>query len=142
MCGIFGVISNSINKSSLIKLVKHSKQRGVDSSGLIYYNESRYFVDRGDYDVGKLLNLASPYNSPLVFGHSRLITNGLSDNQPVIRDNVAVIHNGIIVNEEEIWVELQRKPLYKIDSEVILAIAEDVLENGGEIKDIPKKVSQ
>jgi hypothetical protein len=140
MCGIFGVISSSINKPNLIKLVTHSKQRGVDSSGLIYYNERRYCVDRADYDVGKLLNLASPYNSTLVFGHSRLITNGLSDNQPVIRDNVAVIHNGIIVNEEEIWAELQRKPLYKIDSEVILAIAEDVLENSGEIKDIPKKV--
>lgn len=140
MCGIFGVISSSINKSNLIKLVKHSKQRGVDSSGLVYYNDNQYFVDRSDYNVGKLLALVSPYNSPLVFGHSRLITNGLSDNQPVIRDSVALIHNGIIVNEDTIWTELEKKRQFKIDSEVILAIAEDVLENGGEIKDIPQRV--
>lgn len=140
MCGIFGVISPSINKSNLIKLVTHSKQRGVDSSGLIYYNDSQYFVDRSDYNVGKLLALVSPSNSPLVFGHSRLITNGLSDNQPVIRDSVALIHNGIIVNEDSIWTELEKKRQFKIDSEVILAIAEVVLENGGEIKDIPQRV--
>lgn len=140
MCGIFGVISPSINKSNLIKLVTHSKQRGVDSSGLIYYNDSQYFVDRSDYSIGKLLALVSPYNSPLVFGHSRLITNGLSDNQPVIRDSVALIHNGIIVNEDSIWTELEKKRQFKIDSEVILAIAEVVLENGGEIKDIPQRV--
>lgn len=140
MCGIFGVISSSINKSNLIKLVTHSKQRGVDSGGLIYYNDNQYFVDRSDYNVGKLLALVSPYNSPLVFGHSRLITNGLSDNQPVIRDSVALIHNGIIVNEDSIWTELEKKRQFKIDSEVILAIAEGVLENGGEIKDIPQRV--
>ena len=140
MCGIFGVISSSIDKSNLIKLVTHSKQRGVDSSGLIYYNKSQYCVDRSDYNIGKLLALVSPYNSPLVFGHSRLITNGLSDNQPVIRDSVALIHNGIIVNEDAIWTELEKKRQFKIDSEVILAIAEGVLENGGEIMDIPQRV--
>jgi|GEM_PF-5057105 len=38
MCGIFGQISKKrINKENFKKLVKHSEQRGVDSSGLIYY---------------------------------------------------------------------------------------------------------
>ena len=37
MCGIFGVISDSIVKTKNLKtLVNHSTQRGKDSSGLIF----------------------------------------------------------------------------------------------------------
>ena len=140
MCGIFGVISNSINKADLKQLVNHSKQRGVDSSGLIYIKSGIYHVDRADYNVEKLLHVVSPYNSSVVCGHSRLITNGLGDNQPVVRESIAVIHNGIIVNEDVVWSNLKKQRHFVIDSEVILAIAEEVLENGGEIVDIPERV--
>jgi glucosamine 6-phosphate synthetase-like amidotransferase/phosphosugar isomerase protein len=140
MCGIFGVISSSIDQPKLKQLVKHSKQRGVDSSGLIYSISGDYHVDRADFNVEKLLNKVSPYNSSVLFGHSRLITNGLGDNQPVVRDSIAVIHNGIIVNEDEVWSRLNKKRYYVIDSEVIVAIAEEFLENGGEINDIPNRV--
>ena len=140
MCGIFGIISKSINKTDLRQLVKHSKQRGVDSSGLVHLKSGVYHVDRADYSIERLLKAVSPYNSSVVFGHSRLITNGLGDNQPVVRGSIAVIHNGIIVNEEEVWSNLNRQRHFVIDSEVIVAIAEEVLENGGEIVDIPDRV--
>ncbi len=140
MCGIFGIISKSINKTDLRQLVKHSKQRGVDSSGLVHLKSGVYHVDRADYSIERLLKVVSPYNSSVVFGHSRLITNGLGDNQPVVRGSIAVIHNGIIVNEEEVWSNLNRQRHFVIDSEVIVAIAEEVLENGGEIVDIPERV--
>ncbi len=107
MCGIFGQISKeSINYSNIIKLAKHSTRRGKDSSGLIYYENNNYKVHKADYDIEKLLKKIKPTKSKIVLGHSRLITNGLHDNQPVIRDNIAVIHNGIIVNENEIWKKL------------------------------------
>lgn len=81
MCGIFGILSSSgIDKSKLNTLVKHSKQRGTDSSGLLYYDEVKYNVDRADYDVERLLNKIRPFRSRIVLGHSRLITNGLCDN--------------------------------------------------------------
>ena len=38
-----------------------------------------------------------------VLGHSRLITNGLFDNQPVVRDGLILFHNGIVVNDKYIW---------------------------------------
>ena len=86
MCGIFGQISkNSVNKKNLLMLAKHSKQRGIDSSGLIHFQNSKYQVDRADIDIEKLLTKVDPYNSNIVLGHSRLITNGLNDNQPVIK---------------------------------------------------------
>lgn len=141
MCGIFGQISKyKINKEKLDKLVKHSEQRGVDSSGLIYHDDSKYKVSRADYNIEKLLKKVKPYDSNIVLGHSRLITNGLGDNQPVVRDNICAIHNGIIVNEKEVWEKLSVERKYQIDSEAIVAIAEEHLQNGGEIADIPNKI--
>lgn len=141
MCGIFGQISNKqINKQNLETLVKHSEQRGIDSSGIIYYEKARYNVYRADHNIEKLLKLHHPYDSKLIFGHSRLITNGLGDNQPVIRNKIAVIHNGIVVNEKEIWEQLTVEKLYQIDSEVIAAIAEEHLLHGGGIDEIPNKI--
>lgn len=141
MCGIFGQISNGkINKTNLTKLVKHSEQRGVDSSGLIYFKNKKYNIFRADYNVEKLLRTVKPFESNIVLGHSRLITNGLGDNQPVVRDKICAIHNGIVVNENKIWEGLAVKRKYKIDSEVIVAIAEESLNNKEEISEIPRKI--
>ena len=63
----------------------------------------------------------------LLMGHSRLVTNGsqtiYDNNQPVIRDGLIGIHNGIIVNDQKLWQnfpELERH--YDVDTEVILAL--------------------
>lgn len=140
MCGIFGQISKyKINKEKFNKLVKHSEQRGIDSSGLVYCENEKYQIARADYNIEKLLNKIKPYECKIVLGHSRLITNGLGDNQPVVRDNICAIHNGIIVNEKEVWEKLTVERKYQIDSEAIVAIAEEHLKNSGEISQIPNK---
>lgn len=119
MCGIFGQISKTkINKKNLDKLVKHSEQRGIDSSGLVYLKDEQYKIARADYNIEKLLDKVKPYSFKIVLGHSRLITNGLGDNQPVVRDNICAIHNGIIVNEKEVWGKLTVKRKYQIDSKL------------------------
>ena len=141
MCGIFGQISKyKINQSNFDKLVKHSEQRGIDSSGLVYFKDNKYQIARADYNIEKLLDKVKPYECKIVLGHSRLITNGLGDNQPVIRDNICAIHNGIIVNEKEVWDKLTAERKYQIDSEVIVAIAEEHIKDNGEIAEIPNKV--
>jgi glutamine---fructose-6-phosphate transaminase (isomerizing) len=137
MCGIFGIIAPKvINKSELKLLVKHSQQRGKDSSGLIFLKDDQYQIFRSDYNIDKLLNKVKPYNSSIVLGHSRLITNGLSDNQPVIRDDIFVLHNGIIVNDEEIWKDLTVERKYQIDSEVLAGIAIEHLKNNRSIEEL------
>ena len=57
-------------------------------------------------------------------GHARMVTNGSAEshenNQPVILDGIVCIHNGIIVNDEQLWAahpDLQRK--YEVDTEVL-----------------------
>ncbi|WP_116963013.1 glucosamine 6-phosphate synthetase [Fastidiosibacter lacustris] len=141
MCGIFGVISTSVvNKSDFEKLAKHAEQRGMDSSGIICYEYGHYKIKRADYAVEKLIRKVKLNGASLAMGHSRLITNGLSDNQPVVRGNIMAIHNGIIVNDEEVWHELSIARSLKIDSEVLVAIAEEHLLNGGAVEAIPGKI--
>jgi len=141
MCGIFGQISKeSVNYPNIIKLARHSIQRGRDSSGLIYYEGNDYKVYKADYDIEKLLKNIKPIKSKIILGHSRLVTNGLSDNQPVIRDNIAVIHNGIIVNENEVWKKLKVERKYVIDSEIIVAISEEYMRNNEDIQKLPDKI--
>jgi len=141
MCGIFGVISNSkVDNKDLDVLIKHSQQRGRDSSGMISFSDEQYNICRADFDVGKLRGRVDLTKSPVVFGHSRLITNGLNDNQPVLKDELMLIHNGIVVNDEEIWSEVEVERKLKIDSEVILGIALDQIVKGTKLVDIPNKI--
>jgi len=142
MCGIFGIISSEadVDKHKLEVLVSHAQQRGRDSSGLIYRTGENYRVSRADYDIKRLLKKERPWKSRVVLGHSRLITNGFGDNQPVVRDDLCVIHNGIIVNEDEVWGKLKVTRKYKIDSELIVAIAEEHLKENGELADLPGKI--
>lgn len=134
MCGIFGIIAKKvIDKKELKLLVKHSQQRGKDSSGLVFIKENKYHIFRADYNIRKLLNRIKPYESSIVLGHSRLITNGLSDNQPVLRDNVFALHNGIIVNDSELWADLTIERKFQIDTEIILGIALEHLKSSSSI---------
>jgi glucosamine--fructose-6-phosphate aminotransferase (isomerizing) len=143
MCGIFGSIALknvTVNLNNLNKLAFYSKQRGKDSSGLIYFNSGEYKVARSDFEITTLIKNVQLSNSVLILGHSRLITNGLSDNQPVVRKNIAALHNGIIVNEFQIWEQLSLKREFTIDSEVIVAIAEEYLKNEGDVSNLSKVI--
>jgi glucosamine--fructose-6-phosphate aminotransferase (isomerizing) len=141
MCGIFGIISQRVwPKDDLVQLACHAQQRGRDSSGLLFLRENAYQIHRADYRISRLLAECRPYDSKFVMGHSRLITNGLDDNQPVLRDEICVIHNGIVVNHEEIWAKIGKVRELQIDTEVIPAIAAAHLEAGGAVEDIPARV--
>lgn len=141
MCGIFGIISQSTwPKGDLVDLTRYAQQRGRDSSGLLFLRDGAYNVHRADFQISRLLSESRPYDAAFVMGHSRLITNGLGDNQPVLRDDICVIHNGIVVNHEEIWAKIGKERQLLVDSEVIPAIAAAHLEKGGAVEDIPGAV--
>lgn len=146
MCGIFGIIIKpQTNKPSkniedlLRRIALLSESRGKDSSGIAFRNESDQIVHviKGDIPLKELLvskdyrnelnNSLSSYqkgNGFAAFGHARLVTNGSQlqevNNQPVVKDGMIVIHNGIIVNVDELWDKhpnLKRE--YLIDTEII-----------------------
>lgn len=151
MCGIFGVVVKNGKKypPSLIRKViegiaTNSESRGKDSSGFCIMDQKRgrYEIIRSATPITSLLkeseytsniekvlsdSSSSKTSSTVVIGHSRLVTNGtqLNDdnNQPVIKDGIIGIHNGIIVNNDHLWdenKELERD--YEIDTEVMLAL--------------------
>lgn len=141
MCGIFGIVSpTQVNKDDLIVLAKQAQQRGKDSSGLLLCSANGYYAHRADYSITKLLDEVRPYTHSVVMGHSRLITNGLSDNQPVVRDGICVLHNGIVVNDTEIWPKIAKTRQLQIDTEAIAAIASAHLEESGTVDTLATKI--
>jgi glucosamine--fructose-6-phosphate aminotransferase (isomerizing) len=137
MCGIFGVIAQSaVSRRDLDILVTCSQQRGKDSSGLLLGRSGAYEAARADYGVSRLVGEMRPAGCQIVLGHSRLITNGLEDNQPVFRDGVCVFHNGIIVNHEEVWERIARARTLQIDTEIIAALAAEHLDKGGKPEEL------
>ncbi len=141
MCGIFGIVAPvRIDQDDLQILVKHAQQRGKDSSGLMLFDGVAYQAHRADYPITRLLAQLDVSNASVVFGHSRLITNGLADNQPVVRDGICVFHNGIVVNHDALWPQLQVKREQQIDTEVIAGIALDALASGLSLEQVPARV--
>ena len=110
MCGIFGIVSKQpIHRTQLDLLARRSERRGKDSSGLVKIEDGKCVILRSDRRVTKLLRTFSVNRSQLVFGHSRLVTNGTKDNQPVVRDGIVVVHTHV-VNHAEIWPLLGAEP--------------------------------
>jgi glucosamine--fructose-6-phosphate aminotransferase (isomerizing) len=146
MCGIFGCIVNkesSFQKSELGHIFKNlallSESRGKDSSGLaLLDNESKTIeLIKGNIRIKELIKNKNAIpilsrvfdkatsNFPiLAFGHSRLVTHGSQlvefNNQPVLKDDILTVHNGIIVNTDLLWnknTDLKRE--FQIDTEII-----------------------
>jgi glucosamine--fructose-6-phosphate aminotransferase (isomerizing) len=141
MCGIFGVLSNnSIKFSDLRRLGQHSLRRGKDSSGLFLFSDGKFELYRSDEPITSLVKKIRTKKINFAIGHSRLITNGLGDNQPVYRDGVCVIHNGIVVNHDGLWERVGRSRKQEIDTEVIAAIAANHLEKGGTVLGLPHEI--
>lgn len=141
MCGIFGGVgSDSQVASEVIKLSRSARQRGRDSSGLIVWHREKYEVHRADFDIRKLVSKVPLAGASIIAGHSRLITNGISDNQPVLSGGIWVIHNGIVLNTALLWQALDDSPELEIDSEVIPAIASHHLGAGKKVDEIPEAV--
>ena len=141
MCGIFGVISQQpVLRAELELLAHHAEQRGKDSSGLYFPQGNTYALYRAAQAISSLLKQVRVQDSGFVMGHSRLITNGLVDNQPVYRDGVCVIHNGIVVNHESLWPQLDKKRLQEIDTEVIAGIVADALDKGAPPSELATRV--
>ena len=158
MCGIFGIIAkdNKYKKKFLEKDISRlfllSESRGKEASGLSVLNKhniSTYkdsvmasdFIKSEPYKMLVRNILKESHEESFAFiGHSRLVTNGneifQTNNQPIITENMVGIHNGIIVNEDQLWSEnkLLNKQ-YEVDSEIIFKLIEYTQEKNNNIID-------
>ncbi|MCG6167596.1 hypothetical protein LFX25_07140 [Leptospira sp. FAT2] len=93
---------------------------------------------------------AQTLNSPLaMIAHARLVTNGTHDdndnNQPVIKSGGVIVHNGIIVNVDELWNQNpQYKRSYEVDTEILAEMLMSNVDNANStdsfIQEIFKKI--
>ncbi len=111
MCGIIGYIGTGTSLSMLIDGLRRLEYRGYDSSGVAYVNGRGLDVIKAK---GKLQNLVKLLPEPLPtirmgLGHTRWATHGAPSTEnahPHAAAGVAVVHNGIIENYQELKREL------------------------------------
>lgn len=131
MCGIFGVVayhpdrvSGKVLSTLAQDLFERSSIRGQDASGFFCVKNDSIQIIKSPEKASKLIK-TYPFRQILlaavdsyenrkstyaVFGHTRMSTNGSVDvpgnNQPVIKNGIVILHNGIIINYEKIWKSL------------------------------------
>ncbi len=164
MCGIYGI---NVRQASwcdadvLQELVKRlailSESRGREAAGLAMLSEQNVVLYKAPIPVSQLLQTdifknyfskpAESGGSRTIIGHSRLVTDGHErnnrNNQPVTRDDLICVHNGIVVNVQRLW---QRYPQFikrsDLDSEIIPALLRHHFSEAGSLKAAVQKTFQ
>lgn len=134
MCGIYGAVGEgSLGLSSLRVLSRLAQDRGSDESGFLGCFSDGYQLKSSLRPSGRLVRDLQEAPRNFFMGHSRLVTNGSGDGQPIALPPVYVIHNGIVVNADSLWESLPCSPQTGIDSEVIAALVGAALNAGEDL---------
>lgn len=112
MCGIVGGIAERNLAQVLVEGLKRLEYRGYDSAGLVLVDQSQLIRER---QVGKVAVLADAVQQHKLRGslgiaHTRWATHGeptQANAHPHTSGSIAVVHNGIIENYQELKAELQ-----------------------------------
>ena len=136
MCGIIGIIGKAPVTPLLVEALKRLEYRGYDSAGVATLVNGH--IDRRRAE-GKLVNLearlgAEPLAGTIGIGHTRWATHGQPSERnahPIATERVAVVHNGIIENFQELKDELLadgRRFDSDTDTEVVAQLLTSYLE--------------
>ncbi|RFS29466.1 glutamine--fructose-6-phosphate transaminase (isomerizing) [Acinetobacter sp. SWAC5] len=137
MCGIVGGIAERSITNILIEGLKRLEYRGYDSAGLALINSGHVLRERR---VGKVANLEEAVNQSQISGslgiaHTRWATHGKpteNNAHPHISGTVAVVHNGIIENYQELKDDLEALGYVftsQTDTEVVAHLVNDALKS-------------
>lgn len=140
MCGIVGYVGYREAYPVIIKGLKRLEYRGYDSAGIALLNGGLNVYKK----KGKVSDLEgslteTDLQSTIGIGHTRWATHGEPNDVNAhphysSKENLAIIHNGIIENYSSLKQELQRKGHVfhsDTDSEVFIHLIEDIHENLG-----------
>ena len=151
MCGIVGYIGKQKAVPILINGLKSLEYRGYDSAGIALLSNEKIDVIK---DKGRVSNLESDslintLKSTIGIGHTRWATHGIPskiNSHPHLnnKQTIAVVHNGIIENYNELKAKLLKnnyKLLSETDSEVIPNLI-DLNNNGNILEAISKTLKE
>lgn len=142
MCGIYGYVGKKSNAAQIVlDGLKWLEYRGYDSWGIAVKKAKVLVVEK---HTGKIGNATLNYelrthNSELAIGHTRWATHGgitVNNAHPHLdcTKTVAVVHNGIVENFEELKRELIKKGhkfISETDTEIISHLIEEYLKREG-----------
>jgi glucosamine--fructose-6-phosphate aminotransferase (isomerizing) len=138
MCGIVGILGKQAVAGDLVDALRRLEYRGYDSAGIATIENGRLDRRRAE---GKLKNLElrlsnQPLQGHTGLGHTRWATHGRPverNAHPHMNERVAVVHNGIIENFQELRDELSGKGHVfqtETDTETILHLVSDYMDRG------------
>ncbi|HKZ73270.1 MAG TPA: glutamine--fructose-6-phosphate transaminase (isomerizing) [Steroidobacteraceae bacterium] len=123
MCGIVGAVAKRNVVPILMEGLRRLEYRGYDSAGLAVLNGSKHLMRLRTVGKVKMLQQAlerEPAHGNLGIAHTRWATHGVPSERNahphISRDGLAIVHNGIIENYEELRTELKGKG-YEFTSE-------------------------
>jgi glutamine---fructose-6-phosphate transaminase (isomerizing) len=144
MCSIIGYLGISSAAPIIVKGLKRMEYRGYDSVGVATFSEHHINVRKG---VGKVLEVnksvkLDELSGNIGIGHTRWATHGMVTDtnahpHPSSSGEVAIVHNGIIENYEELKKGLQERGYTfksQTDSEVIANLLQYNYDKTKEIK--------
>ncbi|MDB5478294.1 MAG: glmS [Alphaproteobacteria bacterium] len=148
MCGIVGIVSQKNVAARLVEGLKRLEYRGYDSAGIATLTNDNHIERRRA--EGKLVNLenklnAEPLPGMIGIGHTRWATHGGPTERnahPHATDKVAVVHNGIIENYQELRQELEQfqcRFQSDTDTEVIAHLMTHYINQGDTPQQATKK---
>jgi len=137
MCGIVGIASDNNCIPALLSGLQALEYRGYDSSGIASSTNNRLVHQKS---VGKISHLVDKLSSQEIKGntaiaHTRWATHGkptLVNAHPFVKENCAMVHNGIIENHEELINihALNRKNIQSATDTEVIAEAYNKLLDG------------
>ena len=140
MCGIVGAVTERRVKNILLEGLQRLEYRGYDSAGLATLEPDNEILR--NREIGKVANLIAEVGDLDLTGtigiaHTRWATHGsvlVENTHPHMSgDNLALVHNGIIENNQMLKAQLQEigyQFLSDTDSEVIVHLIDSHLKQG------------
>lgn len=139
MCGIAGYYSFGKYKPSKVileSILTKLQVRGTDATGVAFIDKNNKLkVIKNNNRAVDFISFDSDWNELLeedvpsyMIMHTRAATKGCEknnkNNHPIYRNGLAIIHNGIISNDDDLYEEYKFKRDGEVDSEIILALLE------------------
>lgn len=122
MCGIAGYIGDHAAKHA-VNILGRLEYRGYDSCGFATIFDGAIVVEKTEGIVKNIKGAVQKYSkSNIAISHTRWATNGKPNKvnaHPHVVGKIAVVHNGIIENYEELAKENAFDLISETDSEVI-----------------------